>query len=242
MNISRALLGAILVSALAAGPARAQSKACDDCCQFPCVEAEIRSATKMQTFYRELATRRGLTQALYEAEEKAKGDELAKDRAKDVGTLAPCKWNMPDPKSDPIAVRPWSAAGWSMTADKDGNVTYNFSLKTNTKTCALRESQIKLLRGITPCSGMADAAEKHERFHVTTCEARKGREETLKEAALDEVAAYDVELKELNALRDVIRKKCKLKSCEDNNVKEAGKRLEKEMEDLKTLVAKRGGK
>ncbi len=230
------------MSTMAAGRARAETKACDDCCQFPCIEAEIRYAAKMQEFYRTLAARKDLTQAVYEAEEKTYGDKLAKERAKDVGTLPPCTWNMPDPKGDLIAVRQWSNAGWSMTADKDGNVRYNFSLKTDTKTCKLRENQIKLLHGITPCTGMADAAEKHERFHVTTCEARKGRKETLKEAALDEVAAYDVELKELNALRDGIKKKCKLKSCDDNNVKEAGKRLEREMEDLKTHAAKGRGK
>ena len=39
------------------------------------------------------------------------------------------------------------------------------------------------------------------------------------DVARDEVAAYDVELKELNALRETIRKACAAKSCKDKDVK-----------------------
>lgn len=238
-RVRRLLIAAVLV--LAHGAARG-STPCNDCCQLACVDAEIRYATQMQAWYRTQITIPGLTREKYEAAEKAMAEELSKARAKDTGSLAPCKWNLPDPKTDPVAVRQWNAARWSMTSDAQGNVTYNFSLKTNTETCELSEKQVKLFHEIVPCTGMADAAEKHERFHVTSCLARKGRKETMADVARDEVAAYDVELKELNALRETIRKACAKKSCEDQNVKAAGDRLDKELDDLKKQVTRRGGK
>ena len=237
---SRLLLvaGVLLAPALARGA----GVPCNDCCQLPCVEAEIRYAMKMQQWYRSQAGIRDLTRESYEAGEKAKATELSQERAKDVGSLTGCRWNLPDPKTDTIAVRQWSAAGWSMTSDEKGNIAYNFSLRTNSETCALSEKQVALLHEITPCSGMADAAEKHERSHVTSCLARKGRKESIAEVARDEVAAYDVELKELNALRASLEKACNRNSCKDKDTKLVKPRLEKELEELRNQLAKRGGR
>ena len=234
---------AVVFAALALAPAAALSSGpCNDCCQLPCVDAEIRYATKMQAWYRSQITVPGLTRAAYEAAERARAQELSKERAKDTGSLAPCAWNLPDPKTDTMAVRQWSAAHWSITSDAQGNLSYNFTLKTNTETCNLNEKQVTLFHEITPCTGMADAAEKHERFHVTSCLARKGKKETMADVARDEVAAYDVELKELNALRETIRKACAAKSCKDKDVKAAGDRLDSEIEELQKQVGRRGGK
>jgi hypothetical protein len=244
MTGTRRLLiaGGFAALALVPAAARGEGAPCNDCCQMPCVEAEIRYATKMQQWYRSQAGLKNLTREAYEAGEKAKAEELSKERAKDVGKLTGCRWNLPDPKTDPMAVRQWSAARWSMTSDEKGNISYNFSLKTDTKSCLLNEKQVTLLHGITPCSGLADAAEKHERFHVTTCEKRKGRTETMAEAAADEVGAYDVELKELNALRDALQKVCNKGTCKDKDTKVARVQLEKELDELKQVLAKRGGK
>ena len=238
-RLTKLLLAAVFLAALASAPARAAGKACDDCCQLACVEAEIRFATKMQQFYRALQARPNLTQAVYEAEEKAKATELAKERSKAVGTLPACRWNLPDPKTDLIAIREWSSAGWSIKSTPDG-VTYDFTLKTDTEKCTLREKQVKLLHEIAPCDGLADATEKHERHHVATCEARKGAKETLAQAAADEVAAYDVEMKALTELRQAVQKACAVKSCKDNDAKAASARLSQELEDIKNTVGKRG--
>jgi hypothetical protein len=64
----------------------------------------------------------------------------------------------------------------------------------------------------------------------------------MNEAAADEVAAYDVELQELNALRDTLRKACALKSCKDKDAKAAGDRLALELDEIKKQVVRRGGK
>ncbi len=212
---------------------------CNDCCQMPCVEAEIRLATKMQAWYRSQQSVKQTKEA-YEAAEAARAAELSKERQRDVGNLAVCRWNLPDPRKDAIAIRQWSSAGWSIVEEKDGSLTYNFSLKMDPKTCTLSEKKIALYRDIVPCLGLADAAEKHERAHVTGC--KPGRERTPAEAAKDEVAAYDVELKELNALRDALNAICSKGTCKDKDVKEVRIRLEKELDDLKAQVAKRGGK
>ncbi len=220
----------------AAGP-------CTDCCLLPCVEAEIRYAQKMQAFYRQQAGARGLTQQAYEDAERAAAEAAAAERGKDVGSLRSCAFNLPDPKTDPVAVRQWNAAGWGIRTD-DGKkgVTYVFSLKTDTKTCALSEKQVKLLHEITPCTGMADAAEAHERFHVESCLARKGKAPSVADVARDEVAAYDVELRQLDALRETVRKACQKKSCRDKDATEASARLGKEIDELKKQLARRGGK
>lgn len=227
---------------LAPALARGAGKACNDCCQLPCVEAEIRYAVKMQQWYRSQAGIRNLTPEKYEAAERARADELSKERAKDVGRLPACAWNLPDPKTDTIAVRQWSAAGWSMTADGKGNVNYNFSMKTNTETCKLSEKQVSMYHEIAPCSAMADAAEKHERFHVTSCEARKGRKPTMAEVVKDEIDAYAVELKELEALRQALEKICDKGTCKQKDTGEVKRQLEKELEELKKQLARRGGR
>jgi hypothetical protein len=237
--LASSLLAAVFLTALASAPVWAAGKACDDCCQLACVEAEIRFATKMQQFYRALQARPNLTRAVYEAEEKAKANELAKERSQDVGKLPACQWNLPDPKTDVVAIRQWSAAGWSIKSTPDGLI-YDFTLKTDTETCKLREKQVELLREIAPCRGLADATEMHERHHVTTCEARKGAKETLSQAAADEVGAYDVELKALNELREALREICgTIKSCKDNDALAASARLSTELDDIKKQVGKR---
>jgi hypothetical protein len=240
MTGTRRLLIAALL-ALAPAAARAGTP-CNDCCQLACVDAEIRYATKMQAWYRTQLAIPGLAREKYEADERARAEEFSKERARDTGNLGPCTWNLPDPKKDTVAVREWNVAHWSITSDEKGNLSYNFSLRTNTETCELTEKQVKLFHEIVPCTGMADAAEKHERFHVTSCLARKGRKETMADVARDEVAAYDVELKELSALRETIRKACAKKSCDDQTAKAAGDRLDRELDDLKKQVARRGGK
>jgi hypothetical protein len=243
MNGARRLLILIAaVLALAPDLARAGTP-CNDCCQMPCVEAEIRYATKMREWYRSQKGNSNLTQEKYEAAEKAKAEELSKERARDVGRLAACRWNLPDPKTDTIAVRQWSAAGWSMTSDEKGNITYNFTMKTDTQTCKLNEKQVSMYHEIAPCTGIADAAEKHERFHADPCKPRKTPRPTM-EVVQNEVDAYDVELKELNALRESIQKICDKGTCKDKatNTGEVRRQLEKELEDLKKEIAKRGGK
>lgn len=230
----------ILAAALLVAPALARGAApCNDCCQMPCIEAEIRLATKMQAWYRSQQNVRQTKEA-YEAAERARAAELSRERQRDVGRLAPCRWNLPDPRKDTITVRQWNNAGWSIVEDKDGNLDYNFSLKMDPKTCTLNEKKIALYRDVVPCLGLADAAEKHERAHVAAC--KPGRERTPAEAAKDEVAAYDVELRELNALRDAIDRICSKGTCKDQDVKEVRIRLEQELDELEKQVSRRGGK
>jgi len=229
---------AVLVSA----PFAAQAATpCTDCCQLPCVEAEIRYALKMQEWYRSQVGIRNLTAEKYEAGEKAKGAELSRERIKGVGALPACAWHFPDP-NDNIAMRRWYSVGWGFVHDEKGDF-FSFSLKTDPKECTLRESQVKQLREVTACTGIAEAAEKHERFHVTSCQPHKGQSRTVAQIAQDEVAAYDVELKELDNLKKTLEKVCEKTTCttkhEGGDVK---KRLEEELETLKQQLAKRGGR
>lgn len=231
----------LAVLALLASPpfsARAATP-CRDCCQLPCVEAEIRYALEMQAWYRSQAGSRQTYEA-YEAAEGAKAAELSEKRGKGVGQLPACAWNLPDPR-DTIAMRQWSSAGWSVRSDERGNLTYGFSLKTDLKSCKLREDQVVKYHEVTPCSGIADAVEAHERFHVTSC--KPGQTRTVAQIAQDEVKAYDVELKELDKLKQALEKVCSRVTCttrhEGGDVK---KRLEEELEALKQQLARRGGR
>ena len=221
---------------------QAAGKPCNDCCQLPCVEAEIRYALQMQKWYRTQARVPNLTPEQYEAAEKKKAEELSKERAKDAGRLTACKWNLPDPKTDPVAVRQWSAARWSITSDDKGNISYNFTMKTDKDKCTLSEKQISMYHEIAPCEGMADAAEKHERYHVDSCDKRKGRKATMADVVKDEIDAYDEELKQLNALRESLEKICNKSTCKDKDTGVVKRQLEKELEELKQQLAKRGGK
>jgi hypothetical protein len=228
---------AVLVSA----PFAAQAATpCSDCCQLPCVEAEIRYALRMQAWYRTQAGAGRQTYEAYEAAESAMATELAKEREKGVGVLPACKWNTPDP-NDTIAMRYWTAVGWGVKRDEKGNVNLSYGLRTNLKDCTLREDQVKKYHEVTPCAGIADAAEKHERFHVTTC--KPGQNRTVAQIAQDEVSAYDVELKELDNLKKALEKVCEKKTCtvkhEGGDVK---KRLEEELELLRQVLAKKGVK
>lgn len=222
-----AVLASIPFAARAATP-------CSDCCQLPCVEAEIRYALEMKEWYRSQTGAGKKTYEAYEAAEKAKAAELARKRAKSVGVLAACNWNVPDTK-DSIAMRYWAAVGWTIKGDANGNVDYGYGLKTNLKDCTLREDQVKKYREVTPCTGIADAAEKHERFHVTSC--TPGQTRTVAQIAENEVRAYDVELTELDNLKKALEKVCEKRSCETKheggNVK---KRLEEELETLKEQI------
>lgn len=231
----------LLAAALTLAPALLRGATpCNDCCQMPCVEAEIRLATKMQAWYRtQLNVKQ--TKEAYEAAEAAKAAELSLERQRDTGGLAACKWTLPDPRKDTVTYMQWRNAGWSIVEAKDGALTYNFSLKMDPKACTLNEKKVALYKDVVPCLGIAEAAEKHERAHVDAC--KPGRERTPAEAAKDEVAAYDVELKELNALRDAIGQICSKKgTCKDKDTKEVRIRLEQELDELKKQVAKRGGK
>ncbi len=226
---------------LASAPFVAQAATpCSDCCQLPCVEAEIRYALKMQAWYRAQAGAGKQTYEAYEAAESAMATELAKEREKTVGVLPACKWNTPDPK-DPIAMRYWSAVGWTVKSDDKGNVNFNYGLRTNLKDCTLREDQVKKYHEVTPCAGIADAAEKHERFHVTTC--KPGQSRSVAQIAQNEVDAYKVELTELENLRKALEKVCEKKTCtvkhEGGDVK---KRLEEELELLRQVLVKKGVK
>jgi hypothetical protein len=228
-----AVLASASLSARAATP-------CKDCCQLPCVEAEIRYALQMQKWYRDQTVARTQTYEAYEAAEGAKAAELSRERAKGVGVLPACGWNLPDPK-DTIGMRQWSSVGWSMRTDEKGNITYGFSLKTDLKSCKLREDQVEKYREVVPCSGIADAVEKHERFHAASC--KPGQTRTVAQIAQDEVSAYDVELKELDSLKQALEKVCSKGTCttkhEGGDVK---KRLEEELETLRQQLAKKGVK
>ncbi|MDL2717310.1 MAG: hypothetical protein PT977_06115 [Acidobacteriota bacterium] len=230
----------LLVATLLLMPARARGAGvpCNDCCQVACVEAEIRYARKMQQWYAGQAEIRGLTRETYEKNEKAKADELSLERAKDVGRVPACKWNLPDPRNPQgaIAIRAWSHLGWSVKEDDKGNLKYDFSLKANTENCTLNTDQIKSYHELAPCSGMADAAETHEKVHVAWCHALKGRKPSMTEIAQNEVKAYDEELKELNALRDSLAKICLTKTCKDKDAQFAESRLEKELEELNEQI------
>jgi len=213
---------------------------CTDCCQLPCVEAEIRYALEMQEWYRSQIGAHRQTYEAYEAAEKAKATELSRKRAKSVGVLPACGWNLPDTR-DPVAMRYWSSAGWTVESDANGNVSYGFSLKTNLKTCTLRQDQVDKYREVTPCTGIANAVEKHERFHVASC--TPGQTRTVAQIAQDEVKAYDEELKELDKLKQALEKVCNKGTCETKH--EGGdvkKRLEEELETLKQQLARRGGR
>ena len=230
-----------VLAVFASAPFAAQAAApCKDCCQLPCGEAEIRYALEMQEWYRSQTGSSRQTYEAYEAAEGAKAVELSQKRAKSVGVLPACKWNLPDPK-DTVAMRYWSSAGWTIKTDEKGNLTYGFSLKTNLKNCKLREDQVEKYREVTPCSGIADAVEKHERFHVTSC--KPGQTRTVAQIAQDEVKAYDEELKELDNLKQALQKVCSKGTCttkhEGGDVK---KRLEEELETLRQQLAKRGGR
>jgi DNA repair exonuclease SbcCD ATPase subunit len=239
----RSLILIAAVLALAPALARAGTP-CNDCCQMPCVEAEIKYATKIQDWYRSQQGIRNLTLEQYEAAEKAKAAELARERARAVGKLTACTWKLPDPKKDPLGMKRWNLVKWSVKEDDKGNLEYDFSMKTNVRTCELREDQISLYHEIAPCAGIADAAEQHERAHVRQCGPRGGRVPTVAEIVKGEVDAYDVELKELNALRESLQKVCDKGTCKDKetNTGEVRRQLEKELEDLKKEIAKRGGK
>lgn len=216
---------------------------CKDCCQLPCVEAEIRYALKMQEWYRAQQGIRNLTAEKYEEAEKAMAQELSKERARGVGVLPACSWKLPDPRKDPLAMKPWNLVKWSVKEDDKGNLLYDFSMKTNLKTCELREDQVSLYHEIVPCAGIADAAEKHERFHVTSCGPHRGQNRNAAQIAADEVAAYDVELKELDALKQALEKICSKTTCQTKH--EGGdvkKRLEEELDTLRQQLAKRGVK
>ncbi|MBK9064652.1 MAG: hypothetical protein IPL89_15880 [Acidobacteria bacterium] len=226
---------------LALAPFAAQAATpCTDCCQLPCVEAEIRYALEMKEWYRSQTGAGRMTYEAYEAAERAKAGELARKRAKSVGVLPACSWNVPDPR-DPVAMRYWAAVGWTIKSDANGNIDYGYGLKTNLKECTLRDDQVKKYREVTPCSGIADAAEKHEKFHVTSC--KPGQNRTVAQIAQDEVKAYDVELTELDNLKKALEQACSKRSCETKH--EGGdvkKRLEEELETLKQQLARRGGR
>ena len=228
----RRLLIAPVLAVLASAPFAARAATpCSDCCQLPCVEAEIRYALEMQQWYRSQTGSSRQTYEAYEAAERAKAAELSRKRTQGVGVLPACKWNLPDPR-DSIAMRYFTSAGWTIETDANGNLTYGFSLKTNLKTCTLREDQVEKYRELTPCRGIADAVEKHERFHVASC--KPGQTRTVAQIAQDEVKAYDEELKELDNLKQSLEKVCNKGTCttkhEGGDVK---KRLEEELEALK---------
>ena len=230
-----------VLAVLASAPLAAQAATpCTDCCQLPCVEAEIQYALEMKEWYRSQTGARRQTYEAYEAAEKAKASELARKRAKSVGVLAACNWNVPDTR-DPIAMRYWAAVGWTIKADANGNVDFGYGLKTNLKECTLRDDQVKKYREVTPCRGIADAAEKHEQFHVASC--KPGQNRTVAQIAQNEIEAYDVELTELDNLRKALEKVCEKKTCatkhEGGDVK---KRLEEELETLRQQLAKKGVK
>ncbi|MEO8056272.1 MAG: hypothetical protein ABI768_14025 [Acidobacteriota bacterium] len=230
-----------VLTVLASAPFAAQAATpCTDCCQLPCVEAEIRYALEMKEWYRSQTGARTQTFEAYEAAERAKASELAKKRAKSVGVLPACQWNVPDSR-DPIAMRYWAAVGWTIKSDANGNLDYGYGLRTDLKTCKLRDDQVKKYREVTPCRGIADAAEKHEQFHVTSC--TPGQNRTVARIAQDEVKAYDVELTELDNLKKALEKVCSKGTCETKH--EGGdvkKRLEEELETLKQQLATRGGR
>ncbi|HEY3350116.1 MAG TPA: hypothetical protein VGM13_10105 [Thermoanaerobaculia bacterium] len=226
---------------LAAAPFAARAATpCSDCCQLPCVEAEIRYALRMQAWYRTQVGAGKQTYEAYEAAESAMATELAKERAKGVGVLPACKWNTPDPK-DTVAMRYWYAVGWTVKTDDKGNVNLSYGLRTNLKDCTLREDQVKKYHEVTPCAGIADAAEKHERYHVTTCQP--GQSRSVAQIAQNEVDAYKVELEELENLRKTLEKVCEKRTCQTKH--EGGdvkKKLEEELDLLRQMLAKQGVK
>jgi hypothetical protein len=241
LPIASVLAVLAVFATLASAPFAAQAATpCTDCCQLPCVEAEIRYALEMKEWYRSQTGAGRQTFEAYEAAENAKAQELARKRSKSVGVLPACAWNVPDPR-DSIAMRYWASVGWTIKSDANGNLDYGYGLKTDLKTCKLREDQVEKYREVTPCSGIADAAEKHERFHVTSC--TPGQNRTVAQIAQDEVKADDVELKELDNLKQALEKACSKGTCktkhEGGDVK---KRLEEELETLRQQLAKKGVK
>ena len=221
--IAAAACTAALVAAGGTPPAGAEAPAaapsCADCCKLPCIEAQLFEAKQMQENYRQLAKRKGLTQAEYEQLEAAaaKGAGLSKQAA--LGRNADCAWYAPDGK-DAIEMREFQFAGFHAERDARDRITgWDYTMKVNPETCALKDKAVALFPKIVSCGAIAEATIAHERKHQSDCEARKsaGKKATLAELALGEAAAYEVEIQKLQAARIEAAQACKQRSCQKND-------------------------
>lgn len=220
---SRWIASAACAAALAAGggapPARAEAPAaapsCADCCKLPCIEAQIFEAQQMRENYRQLARQKGLTQATYEEYEKAAAHGAALSKQAALGRNPDCAWYTPN-GADAIEMREFQFAGFRAERDARDRITgWDYTMKVNPETCALKDKAVSLFPRIASCSAIAEATIAHEKRHQSDCEARNraGKRATLAELALGEAAAYEVEIEKLQAARVAAAQACKQRSC-----------------------------
>lgn len=228
-----ALLVTLAVAPPARGEAPAQAPTCADCCKLPCIEAQILEAKQMRDFYAQLAKRKGMTDAQYEQAESEAGLAASKRSAEALGQNTSCAWYTPD-GTDMVEMRKFQLARFRPVRDEAGTIVgWDYTMKANPQTCTINADAAKLLPRVATCSGIAEATIAHEEKHQATCEAKKGKQPTHAEQALDEVAAYDVEIGKLEALRAAAAAACKQTSCKADEAA-----WQRSAENLGTDIAK----
>jgi hypothetical protein len=235
--VALALLAALASAPPAGAEAPAQAPTCADCCKLPCIEAQIMEAKQMRDFYSQLGKRKGMTDAEYETAESEAGQAASKRSAEALGQNASCAWYTPD-GTDSIEMRKFQLARFRPVKDEAGTIVgWDYTMKANPKTCTINADAAELMPRIATCVGIAEATIAHEEKHQATCEATKGKTPTHAEMARDEVAAYDVEIAKLEALRTEAATACRQRSCAANE--EAWKRSAENLgTDIEKLLDK----
>jgi hypothetical protein len=234
-----ALLGLLAALAPAALHADAVAQSCSDCCKLPCIEAEILKATAQRDAYRTMARRKNWTQAEYEAAEQAAATAAESKRVGAVPGLSTCNYYVPENQSYPEQ-REFQLAGFRVLRDASGRVVGgDYTPKTNLESCTINEKALELLPRVAPCEGIGAAQVNHERKHQDDCRKRDParRRIALNLVAAGEVAAYELEIAELQKLRTEAAEACFDKSC-----KSAEQDWDRAAEKLKSDIFKLTGR
>ncbi len=223
------LLIGVLAAAVAPSPTRAQSMApdckeaqpqsCADCCKLACLEAEILKAKYQQEFYRQIAKRKNLTLADYEAEEKKMGAAAEAIRVASLDGLDTCNYFIPTKDQCYAESRAFQSAGFIVRRDDAGRLLgTSYSVKTDIENCVANANAMDLIPKVAACEGIGLATRAHEEKHVADCKARHeaGQTKALTPAqvAAGEVPGYDAEISTLEQVRLQSALACKERSCD----------------------------
>ena len=218
--------------------ADAAAQSCADCCKLPCIEAEILKAREQRDSYLKMSKQKNWTTATYEAAENAAASAAEAKRIAALPGLETCNYYIPENQSYPES-REFQMAGFKILRDASGRVTGgDYTAKTNLETCEVNTKALQLLPKVAPCEGIGRATAAHEQKHVDDCLERDParRKIPLDQVAKGEVAGYDVEIAELEKLRNEAAQACFKKSCESTKTD-----WEKAAEKLKLDIFKLTG-
>jgi len=212
-------------------PEPTDAKKCGlDCCMLACIEAEILKAKYQRGFYDHIKSRKKMTKAEYEEEERRMSSAAENIRIASLGSLTPCNYlALPDVKN--ICYPEYQdlrRAGFlGRSNDQGQRIGLDYTVKTDLKTCTANSEAMRLIPLVTPCQEIGMATQAHEQKHVDDC--LKRREDGLPtegapwEIAAGEVPGYDVEIAALEKQRLDTAVVCKIKSCgkKDSNLRKS---------------------